>query len=229
MTPALARSTGRRSPGSTSPSAASRDRAGRGSRPLSTPSWLPVKRRTCAPRSPSSFAIHGPREARSKARLAFLVDAWGSQRFRKELEARLGRALPPGGRDARGPTTTDHIGIFQPAEPGPELCRAQEPVGRVSGDQLLDLARLAEALRSVAQLRFTPSQNVVIPCVPDALLGRADPGAAARELPYNPSEIRRGLVSCTGTDFCNLALIDTKTRALALAREFEQRLGRRAL
>ena len=44
-------------------------------------------------------------------------------------------------------------------------------------------------------------------------------------LPYNPSEVQRGLVACTGTDFCNLALIDTKTRALALAREFEQGLG----
>ena len=66
---------------------------------------------------------------------------------------------------------------------------------------------------------------MVIPGVPDALLGELTQEPLLRELPYNPSEIRRGLVSCTGTDFCNLALIDTKTRALALAREFEQRLG----
>jgi ferredoxin-nitrite reductase len=46
-----------------------------------------------------------------------------------------------------------------------------------------------------------------------------------RELPYNPSEVLRGLVACTGTDFCNLALIDTKTRAMALARQLERRLG----
>ena len=46
-----------------------------------------------------------------------------------------------------------------------------------------------------------------------------------RELPYNPSEVQRGLVSCTGTDFCNLALIDTKTRAMALARDFERTIG----
>ena len=170
------------------------------------------------------FRDHGPREARSKARLAFLVDAWGSQRFRQELEARLGRALPPGGRDARGATTTDHIGIFRQREPGLNYVGLKTPVGRVTGDQLLDLARLA-ARYGRGELRFTPSQNVVIPGVPDALLGELTQEPLLRELPYNPSEIRRGLVSCTGTDFCNLALIDTKTRALALAREFEQRLG----
>ncbi|HZF03926.1 MAG TPA: ferredoxin--nitrite reductase, partial [Patescibacteria group bacterium] len=46
-----------------------------------------------------------------------------------------------------------------------------------------------------------------------------------KALPYNPSEVARGLVACTGTDFCNLALIDTKTRALALAKDFEARFG----
>src|SRR5262249_54785776 len=51
------------------------------------------------------FRDHGPREARSKARLAFLVDEWGGARFRKELEAHLGRELPPAGRDARAAKT----------------------------------------------------------------------------------------------------------------------------
>ena len=61
--------------------------------------------------------------------------------------------------------------------------------------------------------------------MPDALLGELTGEPLLKALPYNPSEIQRGLVSCTGTDFCNLALIDTKTRAMALARELEQRLG----
>jgi len=170
------------------------------------------------------FRDHGPREARSKARLAFLVDEWGGPRFRKELEARLGRALPPAGRDARGATTTDHLGIFRQREPGLNYIGLKTPVGRVTGDQLLELARLADRYGR-GDLRFTPSQNVLIPHIPDRLLGELTQEPLLRELPYNPSEIQRGLVSCTGTDFCNLALIDTKTRALALAREFEQRLG----
>ena len=65
---------------------------------------------------------------------------------------------------------------------------------------------------------------MLIPHVPDTLLGELIEEPLLKALPYNPSEVRRGLVSCTGTDFCNLALIDTKTRAMALAREFERRL-----
>jgi ferredoxin-nitrite reductase len=170
------------------------------------------------------FRDHGPREARSKARLAFLVDEWGGPRFRKELEARLGRSLPPAGRDARGAAATDHIGIFRQRAPGLNYVGLKTPVGRVTGDQLLELARLADHYGR-GELRFTPSQNVLIPHVPDARLGELTQEPLLGALPYNPSEIQRGLVSCTGTDFCNLALIDTKTRALALAREFEQRLG----
>ena len=169
------------------------------------------------------FRDHGPREARSKTRLAFLVDEWGALRFRHELEARLGRALPPAGHDARGATTTDHIGIFRQREAGLNYVGLKTPVGRVTGDQLLELARLAERYGR-GELRFTPTQNVLIPHVPDALVGDLTREPLLRELPYNPSEIQRGLVSCTGTDFCNLALIDTKTRALALAREFEGRI-----
>ena len=169
------------------------------------------------------FRDHGPREARSKARLAFLVDEWGGPRFRRELEARLGRALPPAGRDARAAKTTDHIGIFRQREPGLNYVGLKTPVGRVRGDQLVELARLAERYGR-GELRLTPSQNVLIPHIPDALVGELTREQLLRELPYNPTEIQRGLVSCTGTDFCNLALIDTKTRALALAREFESRI-----
>jgi ferredoxin-nitrite reductase len=169
------------------------------------------------------FRDHGPREARSKARLAFLVDEWGGPRFRRELEARLGHALPPAGRDARAAKSTDHIGIFRQREPGLNYVGLKTPVGRVRGDQLDELARLAERYGR-GELRLTPSQNVLVPHIPDVLVGELTREPLLRELPYNPTEIQRGLVSCTGTDFCNLALIDTKTRALALAHEFESRI-----
>jgi len=170
------------------------------------------------------FRDHGPREARSRARLAFLVDEWGGERFRKELETRIGRDLSRAGRDARGTKTTDHVGIFRQRQPGLSYVGLKTPVGRVTGDQLLELARIAERYGR-GELRFTPSQNVLIPHVPDAVLGELTAEPLLKALPYNPSEIQRGLVSCTGTDFCNLALIDTKARALALARALEQRLG----
>jgi ferredoxin-nitrite reductase len=166
----------------------------------------------------------GPRESRSKSRLAFLIAEMGAARFREILETRLGRPLPPAGRDARGSSVTDHVGLFRQKQPGLNYIGLKTPVGRVTGDQLLELARLSERYGR-GELRFTAAQNVLIPHVPDGLVRPLLDEPLLKALPYNPSEINRGLVSCTGTDFCNLALIDTKTRALALAREFEGRLG----
>ena len=170
------------------------------------------------------FRDHGPREARSRARLAFLIAERGIAWMRQELEARLGRALPPAGCDARATTTTDHVGVFRQKQPGLNYIGLKTSVGRITGEQLLELARLAEKYGR-GELRFTPLQNVLLPHVPDARLGDLTQEPLLKALRYNPSEVQRGLVACTGTDFCNLALIDTKTRALALAREFEQGLG----
>jgi ferredoxin-nitrite reductase len=170
------------------------------------------------------FRDHGPREARSKARLAFLIEERGVAWMRQELERRLGRALPAAGADARTAATADHIGVFRQKQPGLNYVGLKTPVGRVTGQQLLELASVAERYGR-GELRFTPLQNVLIPHVPDARLGDLSAEPLLRELPYNPSEVYRGVVSCTGTDFCNLALIDTKTRAMALAREFERSVG----
>jgi ferredoxin-nitrite reductase len=170
------------------------------------------------------FRDHGPREARSRARLAFLLAERGVAWFREELEKRLGHALPLAGRDARVARHTDHVGIFRQRQPGLNYVGLKTPVGRLTGEQLLELASLSERYGR-GELRFTPLQNVLLPHVPDARLGDLTQEPLLKQLPYNPAEVQRGLVACTGTDFCNLALIDTKTRAVALAREFEQRVG----
>jgi ferredoxin-nitrite reductase len=170
------------------------------------------------------FRDYGPREARSRSRLAFLIADWGIARFRDTLETRVGRALPRAGRDARSARATDHVGVYRQRQPGLSYVGLKTPVGRVTGDQLLELARLAEQY-GAGELRTTPGQNVLIPHVPDAKLGALLEETLLRVLRYNPSEVQRGVTACTGTDFCNLALIDTKSRALALAREFEARIG----
>ncbi len=170
------------------------------------------------------FRDHGPREARSKARLAFLVAEWGTERVRKELEMRMGRELPPAGRSMLSARTTDHVGAYRQRQPGLSYVGLKTAVGRITGDHLLELARLAEHY-GTGELRTTPQQNVVITNVPDARLGALLEEKLLKELRYNPSEVYRGTTACTGTDFCNLALIDTKTRAMALVREFESRLG----
>ena len=170
------------------------------------------------------FRDHGPREARNKARLAFLVDEWGVEIFRQELERRFGGALPPAGQDLIRESYGDHVGIFPQKQPGLNCLGLAVPVGRVSASQLLEVARLADAYGN-GEIRLTPAQNLIIPNVPDSAVDalRAEPLLQAFR--SDPPEVVRGLVSCTGNEYCHFALIDTKGLALKTSRILEQRLG----
>ncbi len=171
------------------------------------------------------FNDHGSRDARNKIRLAFLVDEWGEAKFRDALEGRLGRPLDRAGDDARQLTGTDHIGVFRQKQPTLSYVGLSVPVGRIASDQLLEVARLSEAY-GTGEVRLTVDQNVIIPNVPDTRLGNLTAEPLLKTLKYDPSPIMRGLVSCTGIEFCNLAVIETKSRALRVARALEAKLER---
>src|SRR5437667_833021 len=91
------------------------------------------------------FRDHGSREARNKIRLAFLLEEWGVAKFRVAVEARAGRSQESAGQDERTTKTTDHIGVFRQQQPRLSYVGLLVPAGRVSGDQILELARLADA------------------------------------------------------------------------------------
>ena len=169
------------------------------------------------------FRDHGPRDARNKVRLAFLLEDWGEATFREVLETRLGRALERAGADARLPKATDHVGVFRQKQATLNSVGLLVPVGRITGDQLIELARLASSY-GTGEVRLTPDQNVIIANVPDAKVGNLTAEPLLKVLRYDPSEVMRGLVSCTGIEFCNLAVIETKGRALAVARALEAKV-----
>ncbi len=171
-----------------------------------------------------TFRDHGLREARNKARLAFLLEQWGIVKFRAEVERALGRALATAGVDARGDRSTDHVGIFRQKGQGLNYVGLSIPVGRLTGEQLLEICQLAERYGR-GEVRLTPGQNVIIPHVPDQKLGDLTAEPLLQVLRYDPSEIMRGLVSCTGIEFCNLAVIETKQRAFDISHALAQKLG----
>ena len=158
------------------------------------------------------FRDHGSRETRSRARLSFLLEDWGVDRFRNEVESRLGYALQTAGTDMRLPSMTDHIGVHPQRQPGLNYVGLLVPIGRADGDQMLELARLAETYGS-GSVRFTTGQNVILADVPDSRLGGLLEEPLLAQLPHAPSGIARGTVSCTGMDYCSLALIETKSYA----------------
>ena len=166
----------------------------------------------------------GYRESRNTARLAFLLDDWGEARFRKEVEARVGRALTPAGTDARKPSVNDHGGIYRQKQPGLSYVGLKVPVGRITAEDLKGIVALAEQY-GTGELRIAPNQTLIIRNVADRRLGDLTEESLVKQFAYNPSPIHKGLVSCVGIDYCNLAVIETKGRALETARALEAKLG----
>lgn len=170
------------------------------------------------------YRDHGPREARSKCRLAFLIEEWGLARLRFELVARLGYDPGTAGADIRQSRHNDHIGVTGQQQLGFAAVGLCVPIGRVTPDHLNELARLAGEYGH-GSVRLTTGQNVIIPHVPIRRLHELLAEPLLEEFSPAPSPMLRGLVACVGTEFCNLAQIETKERALELSQTLEQRLG----
>ena len=162
------------------------------------------------------FRDEGSRDQRTKNRLAFLVQDWGIDRFRDVLERRWGRPLAHAQEDARQHGETDHLGVQRQAQSGLYSVGLCVPTGRVNSTQLAEVARLSELYGS-GDVRLTTSQNPILINVPAASLPELLEEPLLRELSPAPHPYLRGLVTCTGTDYCNLALIETKRIGKQLA------------
>jgi nitrite reductase (NADH) large subunit len=181
------------------------------------------------------FNEHGSRATRVRARLAFLVEDRGIAWLRNELERRLAQPLLKAGTDMRKKHHVDHLGINPQKRPGshydgPGLNYVGflVPVGRITTAQMRGVAELAERYGN-GDVRVTTGQNLIIPNIPDDRIGALSDEPPFQELPYDPSPIMRGLVACTGNDYCGLALIETKGYAIQVARELERRTAGRKL
>jgi ferredoxin-nitrite reductase len=170
------------------------------------------------------FRDHGSRENRTQARLAFLLDEWGESRFRKEVETRVGKPLSSAGADARKPSEKSHVGIYRQRQPGLNYVGLKVLVGRIKHDDLVKISALAEKY-GTGEIRISPAQALIIPNVPDRKIGDIDADPLVKQFAYNPSPVYKGLVSCVGSDYCNLAVIETKGRAVETAKVLEARLG----
>jgi ferredoxin-nitrite reductase len=170
------------------------------------------------------YRDHGPREARSKCRFAFLIERWGLSRLRAELTERLGRELALQGRDMRGSAHADHLGVTRQQQTGLVAVGLCIPTGRVNPEHLDELARLADIYGS-GEIRLTTGQNAIIPNVAADCVGGLLAEPLLKQFSPRPSPFVRGLVACVGTDYCNLALIETKSRAMALSEALHEKLG----
>jgi len=166
------------------------------------------------------------RQHREKARLKFLFlqHGWTAERFLGEVEARLGYSLDRAARETPPEDVyRDHVGIHPQRQP--DLCYAGATVlrGRLTPAQLRVLADAADR-HGDGQLRTTTMQNVVVVDVRRERVAALAHELAEAGLPTGGSPFRRGTIACTGTEFCKLALTETKGFAKRLVEDLERRL-----
>ena len=170
------------------------------------------------------FRDYGYRRLRNRARLKFLVAEWGVEKFRQILEDDyLGYRLPDGPHAPNNLVDRDHIGVHEQKD-GNLYIGVKPTLGHMSGEQLIALADLAEKY-GVTDLRFTPFKEVLLLGVAPDTAANLQADLEEMGLYSKPSEFRRGLLSCTGLEYCKLAHVTTKSRAIELADELEERFG----
>ncbi len=166
------------------------------------------------------FIDHGDRTNRTRARLKYLLDAWGFEKFIAEVETRLGRNLLRLPLDACAPRPPvdrlGHIGVHAQVQDSLSYIGVVLPVGRVTTAQMQVLADVAERLGD-GDIRLTVWQNLLLSGIPDARIGEAQAAIEAVGLDWRASSVRAGLVACTGSAGCRFAASDTKGHARAIA------------
>ena len=170
------------------------------------------------------FRDYGYRRSRNRARLKFLVADWGVEKFREVLESEeyLGRKLEDGPAPLELSTERDHVGVRKQKD-GRNYIGFTFRNGRSSGTELSVIADLAARFGS-GRVAATVEQKMVILDIADDDVDTVVAALDGRGLAVNPSPFRRGMMACTGLEFCKLAIVETKARATALYDELDRRM-----
>lgn len=170
------------------------------------------------------FRDYGFRRLRNRARLKFLVAQWGVEKFREILETEyLGYQLSDGPHQPINPGNRDHIGIHQQRD-GKFYLGVKPTVGHTTGEQLIQIADIAEKF-GIERIRTTADKELIFLDLAQEAIPDLSAELGAIGLYPRPSEFRRGIISCTGLEFCKLAHTTTKALAIELVDELEERIG----
>ena len=174
------------------------------------------------------FIDHGDRTNRDKARLKYVLDDWGFEKFVAEIETRLGRPLAriPEDciKDRPKPDRLAHIGVHRQKQPGENWIGVVLKSGRLSAAQMDGLSRIAHEFGD-GDIRLTVWQNLILSGVRDENVDAAVAAIEAIGLSTKATPLRAGLISCTGNTGCKFAASNTKGTAEAIAEHVERRLS----
>ena len=167
----------------------------------------------------------GLRGNRAKARMMWLIDKWGIEKFKGEVEKEFGKPIAEAApKDEMTMEKRDHLGVHPQKQEGFSYVGIHIPVGRLDAEGMFEIARLADVYGN-GEIRATVEQNFLIPYIANDNLEAFLAEPILERFPLNPSPLTRSLISCTGARYCNFALVETKERGLKLAQELDQELN----
>ena len=191
------------------------------------------------------YIANGNRGDRKKARLKHLLETWSLEKYLEETEKLLGWKLlrrpgngvveswsnggmSPASQHSSTPALPSsiphsHVGVFPQKQPGLNYVGVAIPVGQITPKQMLRLAEIAELYGS-SEVRLTVWQNLIIPNVPDAFVETVKKALVKTGLHWQQSNLRSGIIACTGSSYCKFAAANTKGHALELADYLDKRL-----
>jgi sulfite reductase beta subunit-like hemoprotein len=170
------------------------------------------------------FRDYGYRERRNHARLKFLVADWGAEKFREVLIQHLGWTPEPAIPWVEPHNAyRDHIGVHPQKQPGLNWIGVAVLTGRLSGDQMLAAADIAQRYCQ-GNLRTTNQQNMLFPNIANEDLEEAKAALRAAGFEWEVSQFKKAGIACTGTEFCNLAITETKHRLKEIVAHLENTL-----
>ena len=165
----------------------------------------------------------GDRENRWTCRMRYLVQELGPEGFREELEKRTAFELTPAGEELTNHYRGDHIGVHLQKEDDLYYVGLNVTVGRMSGEDFVEAGRLAG--KYGGEIRLATDQNLIITGVSEEWLDELLAESLLERYSPNPRAFERGVVACTGNEFCRFAIVETKIRAVEWAREMDGRIG----
>lgn len=170
------------------------------------------------------FGELGNRENRGLARMRYLAQELGPEGFRAALDERTNFMLQAAGHELTTAFRGDHVGVHPQKQPGLFYVGCSVPVGRMHGIELVELARVAEAYGD-GGVRIGTDQNFIVTGVPEDRVDDLLAEPLIRTYSPFPGPFERGVVACTGSEFCRFAVVETKERAVKWARALDARLS----
>lgn len=167
------------------------------------------------------FNEHGDRTNRKKARLKYLLEKWGAEKFLEETQRKLAfpllRLPLEAGEARRIETKHGWVGVYKQSQRGLNSIGLGMPVGRMSAKQMRALADLATSYGK-GELRLTVWENIIVPHIADAFVATACRSFQRLGFTTEANSVTSGIISCTGNKGCKYSSTDTKGHAVALGK-----------